>query len=330
MFIRRAFALIFLLLCLIGAGAAESPLPEAEMALEVTPVPTSAPPILSPGGDLFLINREHRISKAYEPDDMVTPDVQTRKDSLQERILLRKAAADALEDFFKAALFEGGHTLYAASGYRSYGIQQILFTAKVEEVGSREKAQRRVAPAGTSEHQLGLAMDVQSPGQKNLNAAFGDTEEGKWVAENAHRFGFVIRYKEEWRDITGYSEEPWHIRYVGIAHATTLYQLDIPLETYTACVSQLPPYVLTGGSHPLLVGLVESLMEGHEPGSLETLRKAQAGEEAEALRQATLPFLTGELSYEQALWYAYPTPRPTAAPWVDQDEETRLSPETGG
>jgi LAS superfamily LD-carboxypeptidase LdcB len=324
MFNRRPYALFLLLLYLMTVGAAEAALPEA------TPAPVELPQILALGGDLFLINRERKISKDYEPEDLVTPDVQTRKDSLQERIFMRKAAAKALEQMFRAALFEGGYTLYAASGYRSYGIQQILFTSKVEEAGSREKAQRRVAPPGTSEHQLGLAMDVQSPGEKNLNAAFGDTDEGKWVAENAHRFGFILRYKEEWRSTTGYSAEPWHIRYVGIAHATALSQLDIPLETYAAYAAQLPGFVLSGGSHPLLIGLVKALMEGQEPEGLESLRVAQVGQVDEALRLATLPFLTGELSYEQALWYAYPTPRPTAAPWIDKDEETRLSPETGG
>lgn len=316
--------LIVLLLFPVKQGTAEavSPSPAPEKQLQSV--------ILSLGGNLFLINRQNRISKDYEPDDLEKPDVQTRKDSLQDRILLRKTAARALERMFQAAYYEKGYTLYAASGYRSYGIQQILFSSKVEEVGSRDIAERRVAPAGTSEHQLGLAMDVQAPSQLNLNAGFGSTAEGKWVKENAHRFGFILRYKQEWRDITGYSEEPWHIRFVGIAHASAIHELDIPLETYTELALKLPEYVLTGASHVLLTGLVRDMMEQREPEKLNALLEAAEGDHDNVLRAATAPYLQDGMSYEQALWYAYPTPRPTSAPRVDLDEETRFSPEKGG
>lgn len=305
-------------------GIAEKALPSP------SPAPLADSAILSLGGDLFLINRDHRISKSYEPEDLVKPDVQTRKDSLQENILMRGTAARALEKMFGAALFEKGYALYATSGYRSYGIQQILFNSKAEEVGSREKAQRRVAPAGASEHQLGLAMDVQAPSQLNLNTAFGSTTEGKWVLENAHRFGFILRYKEEWRDVTGYSEEPWHIRYVGIAHASAIYELDIPLETYVEMASVLPDYVLTGASHVLLAGLMRDMMQGNADETLAELSEAEEEEREDVLRDATAPYLKDGMSYEQALWYAYPTPKPTSGPRIDLDEETRLAPEKGG
>lgn len=308
--------------CFSGAAQTAAPLP--------SPPPAEPPAILALGGDLFLINRAHRISKTYEPDDLVTPEVGTRKASLKDRILMRKAAATALEDMFRAAFQEAGHTLYAASGYRSFGIQQILYNSKVQEVGSREKAERRVAPPGSSEHQLGLAMDVQAPSELNLNANFGSTEEGKWVAQNAHRFGFILRYKEGWREVTGYSAEPWHIRYVGIAHATAIFQLDIPMETYVAAAALLPGYVLTGGSHPLLAGLIGPMAAGETPEALRSLAGAKAAEREERLRAATAPYLPEGTSYEQALWYAYPTPRPTAGPRVDMDEETSLYPDTGG
>jgi len=317
----KRVALVALAACLVfpgfsGAAQTAAPLP--------SPPPAEPPAILALGGDLFLINRAHRISKTYEPDDLVTPEVGTRKASLKDRILMRKAAATALEDMFRAAFQEAGHTLFAASGYRSFGIQQILYNSKVQEVGSREKAERRVAPPGSSEHQLGLAMDVQAPSELNLNANFGSTEEGKWVAQNAHRFGFILRYKATWRDITGVSDEPWHFRFVGIAHATAMHQLDIPLETYCEYAARLPEYVLTGGSHPLLIGLVGDLMAGRQPEHLSMLEHATASQREEALRAATLPYLASGESYEQALWYAYPTPKPTAEPWVDEDEDVAL------
>lgn len=280
--------------------------------------------ILGTQGMLMLVNRDNRISKTYEPGDLVLPRVETRKASLQENIYLRKEAAQALERMFETARFEAGYTLYAVSGYRSYGIQQILFNAKVEEVGGRQKALRRVAPAGTSEHQLGLAIDIQAPSHLNLSQAFGQTQEGQWAGANAHRFGFILRYKREWSAVTGISDEPWHFRYVGIAHATAMYMLDIPLESYVEQAAMLPEYVLTGGSHVLLAGLIGEMLQGRVPPALDALTMAEVSQRDEVLRQATAPYLRDGQTYEQALWYAYPTPRPTAAPWVDMDEEVSL------
>mgnify|MGYP002626347230 CR=1 FL=1 len=75
-------------------------------------------------------------------------------------------------------------------------------------------------------------MDVKNIPKAALNSAFGQTKEGIWLAENAWRFGFILRYKAEWTDTTTYAYEPWHIRYVGKAHAAALQELDIPLEDY--------------------------------------------------------------------------------------------------
>lgn len=325
---RRLIAALSLCVLLFSAGFAESVPPQAA---ESTPAPVSQlPAVMEQGGTLFVVNGKNRISKAYAPEDLVKPDVQTRKKSLENNILMQREAAKALEKMFEAALHEKGHTLYATSGYRAYGIQQLLFSAKVEEVGSKEKASRRVAAPGTSEHQLGLAMDVQSPSQLNLNPRFGQTPEGIWVGENAHRFGFIVRYKQEWRDITGVSDEPWHIRYVGVAHATALFHLDIPLETYTAYAQLLPEYVLNRGNHYLLEGLIGQMMAGKTPEALSDLRQADAPGQDAAMRAASAPFLPEGTSYDQAVWYAYPTPRPTSAPRVDEDEETSLFAQAGG
>ena len=181
------------------------------------------------GGYLALVNRDYALSADYEPDDLVRPDVKTTNGSA---ILMRAEAAQALEELFAAAKDEAGLTIYAVSGYRSYSTQAAIFERKIKNTGSKEKAQRLVAPPGASEHQLGLAMDLKASPDGNLSAAFAKTKQGQWVAENAHRFGFIIRYKEEWTDITGYSYEPWHIRYVGKEHAAIIYEMDIPLETY--------------------------------------------------------------------------------------------------
>jgi len=325
-FIRR---LAIGLVCLSLFSFAEEP-PEDLLPVETAPPlaePTQPPgqSMLDTDGILCLVNRDLKITKHYVPADLRMPEVATRKKGMEERILMREEAAQALEKMFQAAKWEAKYTLYAASGYRSYGIQQILFNGKVEAVGSRDAAQKTVAPPGTSEHQLGLAMDVQAPSLLNLNRAFGDTEEGKWVAENAHRFGFIIRYKREWTDITGYLYEPWHIRYVGVAHARAIYALDVPLETYVAAVSQLPEYVLRGGSDLLLEGLARQLMAEVPQQPAPDLMGAQTPEQQDAaLRAATAPYLPAGASYEQVLWAVYPTPKPTAGPRIDADEETSL------
>ena len=185
------------------------------------------------GGYLALVNRDYVLAADYEPDDLVRPNVKATNGSA---ILMRSEAAAALEELFAAAKDEAGLALYAASGYRSYGTQSAIFERKIKNTGSREKAQRLVAPPGASEHQLGLAMDLKATPTSNLSASFAKTKQGQWVAENAHRFGFIIRYKEEWTDITGYAYEPWHIRYVGKEHAAIIYEMDIPLETYIAAL----------------------------------------------------------------------------------------------
>ena len=196
---------------------------------------------MSLGGNLFLINKDYAISSDYVPNDLEKPNVQMTNSNIK----MRKEAALALEEMFRAAKEEKGYTLVAVSGYRSYGQQASIFERKVNNVG-KKAALLLVAPPGASEHQLGLAMDVGSKKNTSLTESFARTAEGKWVAENCHRFGYIIRYKEEWTDITGYSYEPWHIRYVGKEHAERIYQLDIPFEYYIAQLRQARFALLSG------------------------------------------------------------------------------------
>ena len=184
---------------------------------------------MSLGGYLFLVNREYAITSDYVPGDLVKPDVRKTNSD----ITMRAEAAHALEALFAAARKEMGYELVAVSGYRSYGQQASIHERKVKAVG-KKAALRVSAPAGCSEHQLGLAMDIGSRKNTSLTESFGATPEGIWVVENAHRFGFIIRYKAEWEEITGYAYEPWHIRYVGAEHAARIYELDIPFEYYIA------------------------------------------------------------------------------------------------
>jgi zinc D-Ala-D-Ala carboxypeptidase len=181
---------------------------------------------------MALVNKDFYLPEDYTPEDLVRPNVTFSFGEVEiEKSLMRKEAAEALEKMFSAAR-ANGIELYAVSGYRSYSRQKSLFEAEVNRVGI-EKAAEAVAIPGASEHQSGLAMDISSKSNKfYLNEAFANTPEGKWLKDNAHRFGFILRYPKEKIDITNYMYEPWHFRYVGIKAATIMYDHKWTLEEY--------------------------------------------------------------------------------------------------
>lgn len=175
-------------------------------------------------GSVFIINRQYSVSRRYVPSDL--RKAETYGVSQQ----MRTEAATALEQLFEAAK-EAGVPLSTVSGYRSYSKQATIYQRKVDSIG-RKAADRISARPGTSEHQLGLAMDIAKKGASSLTTAFADTPQGQWVMENAHRYGFIIRYLKDYEDVTGYSYEPWHIRYVGVEQATAIYESGLPMELY--------------------------------------------------------------------------------------------------
>ncbi len=126
----------------------------------------------------------------------------------------------------KSAASDDGISLYISSAYRSYATQSTLYSNYVANRG-QEAADTFSARAGHSEHQSGLAIDVNE-----VSDAFIGTPEAIWLAEHAHEYGFIIRYPEGKDDITGYKYEPWHIRYVGIELATELYESGLTLEEH--------------------------------------------------------------------------------------------------
>src|SRR5690625_125919 len=177
-----------------------------------------------------LVNKEYSLGEDYAPEDLVTVDVPTILEN-PEVNQLRKVAADALKEMFDEAE-ESGIYLYARSGYRSYQTQVQLFQGYADQHGE-EAANRYSAKPGHSEHQTGLVMDVTSESVNyQLTESFGETEEGKWLKEHAHEFGFIIRYPEGAEDITGYIYEPWLIRYLGVDMATKVYESGVTYEEY--------------------------------------------------------------------------------------------------
>lgn len=124
-----------------------------------------------------------------------------------------------------------GYGLKVASGYRSFADQRYIYNGYVAANG-QAAADRFSARPGHSEHQSGLAFDVNHPDSKQLLTAFGDSPVGIWIAESAHRYGFIIRYPKEKESLTGYMYEPWHLRYVGEELAAALYESGLSLEEY--------------------------------------------------------------------------------------------------
>lgn len=186
----------------------------------------AALPHMDVDGTFFLVNRQYMITENYVPET-VAADV---SGSVRN---MRPDAAAALEEMFAACKEEAKTSLVTVSGYRSYATQKTIYNRKLKKTGSEEKANEYVALPGASEHQLGLAMDLgQKSANTGLTSSFGNTKGGKWVKENAHRFGFILRYQEGWEEITGYKYEPWHVRYVGVEAATAMYENDQPMEYF--------------------------------------------------------------------------------------------------
>lgn len=177
-----------------------------------------------------VVNKKRKLPDGYHPNDLVVPNVHFSFSGIVEKSYMRKEAADALENLFSLAQ-KDGIILYAVSGFRSYERQVEIYTNNVQANG-QEATDKVSAQPGFSEHQTGLAMDVSSESNGfNLTESFADTKEGKWLAENAYRSGFIIRYLEGRETITGYSYEPWHIRYVGDI-AKTIYEQNTTLEEF--------------------------------------------------------------------------------------------------
>lgn len=185
--------------------------------------------ILEPENTLALIKKGFVLPKDYEPQDLVEPNISIAPDTENKK--LRKDAAKALEQMYQDALAEDYH-LVLNSGYRSYDEQVEIYNDyfnRYDEV----TASGLVAKPGSSEHQLGLGVDLTSQSViDKKRMVFGDTDEYKWVAKNAYKYGFILRYPKNRSDITGTANEPWHLRYVGKKAAKIIYDNNWTLEEY--------------------------------------------------------------------------------------------------
>ncbi len=164
---------------------------------------------------VLIANKTYSLPKSYAPGGLLS----------SFNSAFNKMKSDASGD---------GVSLKVISGYRSYSRQSTIYNNYVSKDG-KAKADTYSARAGHSEHQTGLAADINS-----LSTSFINTKEGKWLNDNCYKYGFIIRYPKGKNDITGYMYEPWHIRYVGVDLATKLYNSGnwITIEEYFGITSK--------------------------------------------------------------------------------------------
>lgn len=172
---------------------------------------------------IILVNHTHPLTKDYTPQSLVSADFpfDAPPDAVKRRLDAR--AAKAAKELFSDCAAQG-LALYGISGYRPYERQKELYEACLDGT---------VAPAGTSEHQTGLALDVSCPAVGlQLTEDFASTPEGKWLKRSAPLYGFILRYPKGKEKITGYPWEPWHIRYVTKGLSLYLALTGMTLEEY--------------------------------------------------------------------------------------------------
>jgi len=168
---------------------------------------------------LVLVNKVYALPSNYEPQDLVAiPSFPSLK--------IRDDAVNDLEALLAAAKLDQIY-LIPYSTYRSYSYQDELYQYYLKS-DSREIVDTYSARPGHSEHQTGLALDVRSSSHWN-NLTDVDYE---WMKKNSYKYGFIIRYPKGNSEITGYKEEPWHIRYIGVEHATKVHELNITYDEY--------------------------------------------------------------------------------------------------
>ncbi len=177
-------------------------------------------------GYAILVNKYTSLPEKYAPDDVVGMSNWYSYPGNS----IRKDVYDAFKEMFNAAK-EEGLTLIVNSSYRTYEVQKEIYDDYDDNRG-REYADKYAARPDFSEHQTGLSIDIFSPGS-NMET-FEGTDEFKWLSENSYKYGFILRYPKNKEDITGYSYEAWHYRYVGKDLAKKVYDSGLTYDEYYA------------------------------------------------------------------------------------------------
>lgn len=179
----------------------------------VPPAPITENGVTRVGG-VLIVNKKYSIPSDFGSELILDDDAGTG--------LIIDDAYDALLEMREAS----GYEMPIVSGFRSYNTQTVIYNRNVANYGEAE-ANSWSAKPGESEHQTGMAIDISS-----LSQSYGDTEEGIWLGENCHKFGFIVRFQKDKEDITGYIYEPWHVRYLGKSTARLVHDSGLALEEF--------------------------------------------------------------------------------------------------
>ena len=176
---------------------------------------------------LMLVNKYYHLDEDYEPDNIVA----VSSSYAYEGNELRSDVYEKFKEMCNAAKDEEDITLILNSSYRTYEDQEETWTKRKNLYGI-EKADAYAARAGHSEHQTGLALDINE--YRAVEDDFEDTKAFKWLSENAYKYGFILRYTKDGENLTGYSYESWHYRYVGREVAEKIKNENITFDEYYA------------------------------------------------------------------------------------------------
>jgi len=212
------------LISILGLGMLAPPSSAETPGATAIPTPTRMPPVYNFDRNLYslddaaspwvVVNKRTPLNPLrYRPKTLVKPALPGGGNPYG--LKLAKDASTALLKMAKAMKSAGAGTLVLQSGYRSYSAQVSVHDKQVKRFGLA-KGEALAARPGFSEHQTGLAADLTAIGQGcTIRICFATTKAGKWLAKNAYKYGFILRYPENQKHITGYQFEPWHFRYVG-------------------------------------------------------------------------------------------------------------------
>ena len=176
--------------------------------------------------DKLLVNKNNGLSSDYIPKNLSIPNIPFSDSSDHEEKHVAGIIVNPLENLVNAAKKEG-IILFGNSGYRSYDSQKNVYNNRVRSQG-KALADAYVAKPGFSEHQTGLCIDITNKDKYFVEG----TKEAAWLGQNCYKFGFIIRYPKQKKNITNIEYEPWHIRYVGKEAAKYIYNNKITLEEY--------------------------------------------------------------------------------------------------
>lgn len=207
-------------------AAVPTPTPEPEPVPEPAPAPVFD--LDDPNSITVVVNKQRPLQPAdWAPGDLVMPQGIPNTNGQP----LRAAAAAALQQMHQEAS-SAGVPFIITSAYRDYGLQTNLFNSYAARDGIAA-AETYSARPGHSEHQTGLAADLDDGSGCAFMACFGQTTTGLWLRENAYRYGFILRYDDGQQPVVGYIYEPWHFRYVGVDVAAGMREAGIRnLEEY--------------------------------------------------------------------------------------------------